>query len=826
MAIVKKFDPKQVYISKRLENRLKSIYDYPVTIVEAPTGYGKTTAIREYLKGEGKNYVWFTVDSADKERVFSEFCDKIKTINESVAHKIRTIGYPCDGTMCKQIVEAISGISFHEPTAFIIDNYNLVADKFLNDILKELSSVLNTNSYVICITQVITSNITFEMVLNKAMNYIGKSDFELDREDISLYFKQCGIKLEDNESDFLYQYTEGWISALYLQMLSYNASNSFEPTVNIENLLGKAIWNNLDRVAQEFLIEMSIFNSFTLRQCIYIANGVLSEERVESILKESGLIKYDPKEGKYFIHSILKYFLESEFDKLEILFKKKILNKAGDWYRDNECYREALEFYYQTKNYEAMLSMEHSTDILYDLNENAASKDLFLGMATNLSYDLKKKYIISYLPYVFFMFLNNQRDYYKRECETIKSIIDDFEGPLPEKENLQGEYQVLLAYTFFNDLVKMNECFVKAYELLKRPSIVLSAKSSFAFGNPSPLALYHSKVGDLSKTITKLETLMPAYYKITDGKSKGIEALMRAEMLLNQGEFDDALKLCEKTIYMSSSREQVAIYIGGLLAMCRICLMRGEVEQLKQHMDNILSVIEEKNRYDLLHVCDLCIGYVNVSINDLENIPSWLTDFVTIEENTSILNLGFANVVYGKYLMAKGEYDSLSAISGQMLKISGIFKNILYEIYTLIFIAVVKYNMGNREKAKEIIIEAIDLAMKDNIYIPFVESYSYINSLLSEILVNNAYSKFCENVNNISKKCVRGLKTSEKASSSEKKYGLTKRETEVAKLAAQRMSNKEIADVLFIAESTVKSNLKVIFSKLGVNSRNDLKKYF
>ena len=50
MAIVKKFNPNQIYISKRLEDRLKTIYDYPVTLVEAPTGYGKTTVLREYLK--------------------------------------------------------------------------------------------------------------------------------------------------------------------------------------------------------------------------------------------------------------------------------------------------------------------------------------------------------------------------------------------------------------------------------------------------------------------------------------------------------------------------------------------------------------------------------------------------------------------------------------------------------------------------------------------------------------------------------------------------------------------------------------------------------
>ena len=55
---------------------------------------------------------------------------------------------------------------------------------------------------------------------------------------------------------------------------------------------------------------------------------------------------------------------------------------------------------------------------------------------------------------------------------------------------------------------------------------------------------------------------------------------------------------------------------------------------------------------------------------------------------------------------------------------------------------------------------------------------------------------------------------------------MTKREYEVAKLAAQRLSNKEIGDILFIAESTVKSNLKIIFSKLSINSRNELKNFF
>lgn len=48
---------------------------------------------------------------------------------------------------------------------------------------------------------------------------------------------------------------------------------------------------------------------------------------------------------------------------------------------------------------------------------------------------------------------------------------------------------------------------------------------------------------------------------------------------------------------------------------------------------------------------------------------------------------------------------------------------------------------------------------------------------------------------------------------------LTRRETEILKLAAQGMTNREIADELTVSVRTVQSHLSNIFSKLGVGSR-------
>ncbi len=50
---------------------------------------------------------------------------------------------------------------------------------------------------------------------------------------------------------------------------------------------------------------------------------------------------------------------------------------------------------------------------------------------------------------------------------------------------------------------------------------------------------------------------------------------------------------------------------------------------------------------------------------------------------------------------------------------------------------------------------------------------------------------------------------------------LTRRETEILKLTAQGMTNREIADALTISLRTVQSHLSNIYSKLGVDSRMD-----
>ncbi|OQD42600.1 hypothetical protein BUL40_09895 [Croceivirga radicis] len=53
---------------------------------------------------------------------------------------------------------------------------------------------------------------------------------------------------------------------------------------------------------------------------------------------------------------------------------------------------------------------------------------------------------------------------------------------------------------------------------------------------------------------------------------------------------------------------------------------------------------------------------------------------------------------------------------------------------------------------------------------------------------------------------------------------LTKREKEVFFLLGKELSRKEIADLLFISDKTVKNHAERVFQKLGTKKRTDLYK--
>lgn len=69
--------------------------------------------------------------------------------------------------------------------------------------------------------------------------------------------------------------------------------------------------------------------------------------------------------------------------------------------------------------------------------------------------------------------------------------------------------------------------------------------------------------------------------------------------------------------------------------------------------------------------------------------------------------------------------------------------------------------------------------------------------------------------------CARLIAVPAELSQNVERRALTRRQREVLRLAALGSGNSEIAELLYLSESTVKSHLSAAFAKIGVSSRSE-----
>ena len=119
------------------------------------------------------------------------------------------------------------------------------------------------------------------------------------------------------------------------------------------------------------------------------------------------------------------------------------------------------------------------------------------------------------------------------------------------------------------------------------------------------------------------------------------------------------------------------------------------------------------------------------------------------------------------------------------------------------------------EEAGEFLKQAIGEAKPDQFFLPFAENYRYLKELLRD--ADRKDRSFVERIVQTGEVLERQLEKEQNQKTRPSRFAvLTEREYEIAGLAAMRLSNREIAEKLFLSEGSVKQYINQIYSKLGI----------
>ena len=813
---------KMYYFSDRLKRQLAQIPDHPLTIVEAPSGFGKTTAVREYLKenlpADACEY-WYTCLGEPASMAWWGICGLLSNVNGEVADNLRDMEMPTMDTLY-YMTAFLRDFHCQTETYLVVDNYQLVGCDVPHELLNVFATHGSPRLHMIFITQQLGTRQQFT-VHNADIHTIDSTAFFFDREGTASLFHMEGLKLTEAELDSVYASTEGWVSAIRLQMLNYEETGSFDLTADIERLVETAIWNRLAQGEKEFLLSVSALDSFTARQAAVMLGQEVLPEEIERLLKTNDFIRYLPDKHLYSVHSILLDYLRNRFYHHQPReFQNRVLRLAGQAHAALGQYYQGAQYFLRVRDFDAILSMPWDGTYLGNQLENNLT-DFIAAVMRGCPEETLCKYPFVLLMFGYPLLLCGQIELYGTVCRLIGRVIEAGSGlPAEELRRLRGEFALLKSFSSYNDIRAMSEGRRQALEILGGPSSIVVRDMPWTFGAISVLFMFWREPGTLDGTVRAMEECLPLYTTLTRGHGAGADSLLRAERMLMRGEDDQAEILCHKALYDARSHRQTAIALCAEMALARIAVLRGDVQGYFTAHKTIHAYAEETPLLYVLRMVDLCDAVLNLTLDVTSNTAKWLYDTESIRRTLYQPAVPYALVLHSKLLLTEKRYNELYGVSERILAEAesgpGNMRCAMAKLYQHIYLAAARRNNGDDLAAREHLREALAIAMPDRIFLPFAQQPGMADFLAETAAPDEggeyaAILAFC-------RRQEKGVAVIRRAILQDKSP-LTPREREVASLAKNRLSAREIAEKLFITEATVRTILKSVYSKLDVHSK-------
>ena len=822
MLETKRYTTQGVYFSDRLTAALERIPNYPLTVVEAPMGYGKTTAVKEYVTKAGVEVLWQTVYDDTAAHFWSGFCKLFSELDSSCVLRLAGLGLPDDNATKREAVTLIAGIKRKAATVLVIDDYHLLTHSDIHDFITFLVKNELPNLHIVLTTRMTALDALDELKLKGLAQHITQSFLELAPVEIARYYKRCGVRLKKEEPNMLYAYTEGWISALYLCLLGFLQDGRLEKPTNLHELLAKVVYRPLSDEIKEFLLRICLFDRFTLPQAKAMWHQDNAAALLRQLMDQNAFIQYDIKQQTYQMHNIFTSYLRELFADQDAKIRQEIWRAAGDWYVSAAEYTAAMDCFYQAADFDKLLTVVEQDK---GNSINTEYKDPVIRCFAECPDAIKQAHPIAGLIYARELLIFGEIEQFFRQCQELASHIDQVVD-VTMRNRLAGEWELVCMFTKYNDIAAMGEHVRKAHELLAGSSQLCDHNTPWTLGAPSVLYMFYRESGALEQEIHDLFQILPYYFQLTDGHGLGAEYVMQAEAHYYCGDFENAEIVSHKALQMAKSKRQIGSVVCALFLQIRLAFAQGDFASVQNLLEVMRVEIRESRQALYAHTADLCDGFVYAYLKQPDKICEWIRAGDFTASRLLLPVQAYFDIIYGRVLLTRGEERKLLGLSEQFMNSASFCPNLLGQIYINIYTAAANEKIFRREKALTDLRQALDLALPDGVIMPFIENTEYIRSLLEELGREGAYREKVARIVAMSEPYQQAIaKMNRPLSCGAAKIELTAREREIAVLVADGLTNKEIGVELFISENTVKTQLKRIFEKLGVESRRLLKEY-
>ena len=803
-----KWNLNTIYISERLQESLRPISRCALTTVVAPMGYGKTTAVNWYLaersKAEAINIIRISV-----------YSDNLEIFWKSAQNAFARAGFdflrdytcPTDaaggGLLADDICHELAG----ETDCYIfIDDFHLLTDSRVSDFICTLANRLPSNVHLIIVGRDRFLPAAEIVRLGSKVYCIGTEHLRLNYTELAVYAHRCGIELSDAQIEALLYSSEGWFSAVYLNLRTLSERGALpDRNSDIYSMFTAAMIDPLPEKQQEFLAVMGLADEFTVEMARFVTGDFDAEKLLAVLTEQNAFVKCLPDGVTFRFHHMMKECAERRFRMLEKEKQSFYLERFGLWYENCGQYLHAMASYRRSGNYDALLRViqKDAGILLSSLDPKVVLSDIDACPDAVL-----KAHPLSLLVLMRRMFTWRQiPKMMELKALLLTSIEENTSLSEEERGNLLGECDLILSFLCYNDINAMSRLHRSASSQMSRLAISIQNSGGWTFGSPSVLMMFYRSPGELQSELAEMDECMPHYYKVTGNHGQGAETIMRAEAAFMQGRFTDA--------HIELEHAYAQIEGNGQMNMALCCDFLAW--RLSLYTDIGQRYSFEERRAELLRYHDSAwiniwsatAAYYYALLGEPERIPD-----VFAEHRLSTINFlapgkPMMEMIENQVYLAQGAYTKVIGRSEGQLATSQAMHYALVALHIRIQTAAAYEMLGKSEEAHEWLSRALSDAAPDNIVMPFVENYDRLQTILAREIKSDLIIKIIE--------LGEAAKARKAANTRPGSFdALTQREFEIVELMTKRLSNREIAQRLFLSEGSVKQYVNQIYSKLHI----------
>ena len=803
-----KWNLNTVYISERLQESLRPISRCAMTTVVAPMGYGKTTAVTWYLSERAK------AETPHIIRI-SVYSDNLAIFWKSVQEAFARAGfcflreYPCPtdaaggGLLADDLCHALAG---ETPCYLFIDDFHLLTDKRAALFLCMLANRLPANVHLIVASRDRFLPAAEAVRLGAKVYQIGTEQLRLNHTELAVYAHRCGTELSDAQVESLLYSSEGWFSAVYLNLRTLSERGVLPSRhSDIYATFTAAMIDPLPEKQREFLAVMGLADEFTVEMAQCITGDPDAGQILSLLTEQNAFVTRLPDGVTYRFHHMMKACAERRFLRLDAETQRLYWERFGLWHEQHRQYLHALAAYRRSENYDALLRVIRSDAGI--LLASLKPEDV-LDALDKCPAETLKAYPFAILVLMRRMFTWRQiPKMLELKALLLAAIEEHPELSEEERGNLLGECDLILSFLCYNDISAMSRLHRSASAQMSRPAISIQSGGGWTFGSPSVLMMFYRAPGELERELAEMDECMPHYYQVTNHHGQGAETIMRAEALFCQGRFTDAHIELERAYAQVKNNGQIN------MALCCDFLSRRlsrytDVEQQYTFAERYAELLRYHDAA-WINLWSATSAYYHALRGETGKIPEIFSQHRLSDINMLAPGKPMMEMIENQVYLAEGAYAKVIGRSAELLAVCEAMHYALVALHLRVQTVAAYGKLGKIEEARAWLEKALSDAAPDGLVMPFAENYDYIKPLLARETQSPLAAQIMALGEAAQARSMASVRPAVLGA-------LTTRECEIVELMGQRLSNREIAEKLYLSEGSVKQYVNQIYSKLHI----------